>query len=285
MTIAAHEAGDRRLLAAAITGAYPTSRVRRALRRLGLERAGRLARLLERDERLPDDRLRPLFAPELLFEVARALIRIPVLGRLRPWLSGVSVRFYGRLAGRELGRNGANEAGVYHFRAGFGLSSVARAQRLGLVTLCDQSAVHPQVVDELLARRGDLEGLSRRDPALLHPLWRAKLVDLDRADAIVVNSELLREMFVELGEDPGGSTSSRSASTTISSTTRRGGASRSSMGRCGWSSPVGSSATRAPMSWRPRSKGSTASIGSSPSPGRSRPRSSPSTASSSVTGA
>lgn len=202
MTIAAHEAGDRRLLAAAITGAYPTSRVRRALRRLGLEGAGRLARLLERDERLPDDRVRPLFAPELLFEVARALIRIPVVNRMRPWLSGVSVRFYGWLAGRELGRNGASAAGVYHFRAGFGLSSVGRARRLGLVTLCDQSAVHPQVVDELLARRGDLDGLSRRDPSLLHPLWRAKLTDLEGADAIVVNSELLREMFVDLGEDP-----------------------------------------------------------------------------------
>ena len=200
MTIAAHEAGARRMLAAAITGAYPTSRVKRSLRRLGLHGTGRLARLLERDERIPDERLRPQFSPELLFEAARALLRIPVLSPLYPRLSGVSVRLYGRLAARQLARNG--DAGIYHFRAGFGLSSVPRAQRLGLVALCDQSAVHPQVVDELLDRRGRLEGLNRRDPALLHPLWRAKLIDIEAADAIVVNSDLLKEMFVGLGEAP-----------------------------------------------------------------------------------
>src|ERR687887_1201912 len=82
VTTAAGEINDRGLLRLAITGAYPTSRLTRTLRALRLADRGRVARLLERGEPIPEGRLRPLFLPELLDELARLFRRLPLLGRL-----------------------------------------------------------------------------------------------------------------------------------------------------------------------------------------------------------
>lgn len=203
LTVAAHEASSRQILSLAITGAYPTPRLKRSLRRLGLAGTGRIARLLERDERIPAERLRPLFSPELLDEVARLLLRIPLLWRLYPPLSATCMRLYGRLAARELARSGT-ESGIYHFRAGFGYASVRRAQRRGLITLCDHSAVHPALVEEILALRGNLDqAIGSATSVPTHPFWRAMLTDMSQADALVVNSEFLKKMFVRLGWEPG----------------------------------------------------------------------------------
>ena len=58
VTTAAREALNRDSLAVLITGAYPTSRVRRWAKRLNVAERGRLGRLLERGEGIPDARLR-----------------------------------------------------------------------------------------------------------------------------------------------------------------------------------------------------------------------------------
>src|SRR3954453_198461 len=99
VTTAARAANDQGLLSLAITAVYPTRRLKRAARLLGLAHSGRIARLLERGEGIPQSRLRALFIPELLDEAARVLARVPLIGKLYPAAAASCWRLYGRLAG------------------------------------------------------------------------------------------------------------------------------------------------------------------------------------------
>jgi glycosyltransferase involved in cell wall biosynthesis len=198
LTTAAREASDRGLLELAVTGAYPTPRFRRLARLLHL--GGRAGRIEQRDEGLPPDRLRVLFWPELLEQLARALARVPLIGRFSERLTVATFRLYGRIAGRAL--RGAQGARVYHFRAGFGGASIDRARELGMVVACDQALAHPQVLGPLIANRGRMPGPGAELPAPPDGISRAALEDIDRSDAIIGNSGFVRETFVRAGWSP-----------------------------------------------------------------------------------
>lgn len=199
VTIAAHEAAARGLLTRAITGAYPTRRVRRILNTLRLNAAGRLARLIEREESIPPAKLRALFLPELVEEVGRLMERVPALRRGGPKLKALAMQLYGWLAGRELGRV-SSEARIYHFRAGFGHSSLEAARRRGLIVLGDHAAAHPGIAERLVERPGaigEITPASNTPP--IRPVWRAIREDIDGADFVVVNSRFVADQFVAVG--------------------------------------------------------------------------------------
>ena len=206
VTTAARAASDEGLLGLAITGAYPTGRLRRTLQRLRLARSGRLARLLERGEEIPGSKLRALFLPELLDEAARLLAHVPLIGRLYPTLSAACWRLYGRMAGRALRR--APDARIFHFRAGFGGASIQRAGERGMVTVCDHAAVHPSLLEELIANCGRLSSGSIGVPSSppvpppRDPRARAVLSDLERADLVLVNSEFVKGTLITAGFSP-----------------------------------------------------------------------------------
>jgi glycosyltransferase involved in cell wall biosynthesis len=204
VTIAAREAHARGALAVAITGAYPTERVVRALGVTRAGRRGRVARLLERGEGIPASELTALAAPELLYEVFMLLLRVPLLRRAVPHLLALTFRIYGRAAARRLAR--AEGAGVYHFRAGFGQGSLARARRLGMITLCDQTLAHPLLLRGLLTHRGRVldaatEALTDGETQL-DAIDRAVVRDINEADAVLVNSDFVKQTFTALGGDP-----------------------------------------------------------------------------------
>ena len=122
VTTAAGEINQRGLLRLAITGAYPTARAKRVLRALRLSDRGRVARLMEREEPIPETKLRPLFIPELLDEAARLIARIAGLSRLYRSVSAATWRLYGRRAARRLDE--ADGARTFLYRAGFGGRSI-----------------------------------------------------------------------------------------------------------------------------------------------------------------
>jgi glycosyltransferase involved in cell wall biosynthesis len=206
VTTAAREASVRGLLRLAITAAYPTETVKRLARFLHLQDKGRVARLFERDEGIPSSQISALFVPELLDEGAHLIARVPLVGGLYARLSLATWRLYGRLVARKLRRT--QGARIYHFRAGFGHSSIDRARQLGMVVLCDHAIAHPSLLPALIEHRGQLPGEMTRassrssDPALDHPLTRAMLADIDRSDAVLVNSEFVKETFVRVGWPP-----------------------------------------------------------------------------------
>jgi glycosyltransferase involved in cell wall biosynthesis len=192
MTTAAREALDRKHLALAITGAYPTQAVVRWARRAGFAEQGRLGRLLDRGEGIPAERIRALWVPELVYAAGKALARVP---HGEPSAQRVCVagwRLYGRLAARHLAR-AASAPEIYHFRAGYGQASIERARRLGMRVVCDHAIAHPAMLEVLMGERDAPEG------RLHAPINRAALRDIERSDCVLVNSDFVKETFLRCG--------------------------------------------------------------------------------------
>lgn len=194
MTTAAAEAYRRGTLAALLTGAYPTARLSALSRRAGISRRGRAARLSDRGEALPDSAVRAFAAPELLCELGLTLGRLSGRAVGEP-VCAFSFRAYGRRAARVAAR-AAGDAAVYHYRAGFGQSSLGSARAAGLRLLCDQAIAHPAVLESLIASRGRTMTASRTPAS---PVERAILADIEAADAVLVNSDFVRESFLACG--------------------------------------------------------------------------------------
>lgn len=99
-----------------------------------------------------------------------------------------SCRAFDRLACKQLIRARQRGATIYHFRSGFGGSSVNFAASLGMKTICDHSIVHPKF------DFGDVSG--NWDPkAGENSLNRTMLVDIEAADQVIVNSQFVAETF------------------------------------------------------------------------------------------
>jgi glycosyltransferase involved in cell wall biosynthesis len=92
---------------------------------------------------------------------------------------------------------GAEGAKLYHYRAGFGHESVIVAKELGMVTLCDHSIAHPAVLQALVDSRGDLSVLHKSAP--MDGFWSDIMDDITQADAVVVNSDFVKQTFLEQG--------------------------------------------------------------------------------------
>lgn len=92
-------------------------------------------------------------------------------------------------------------SGIYHYRAGYGDRSQLRCLReRGVFLLCDHSIAHPQALTKLV-RTGRLPAQFTEER--LDPLNRRIERDLNAADAIVVNSEFVKETCTWAGMDPG----------------------------------------------------------------------------------
>ena len=200
LATAAREANDRGFLKLLVTGAYPTPAFRRLLRALPVRGTARLRRLEHRGEDIPLERVQVLFLPELLERLARALARVPLLGRLSETLVVATYRLYGRKAARALVR--AQGARIYHFRAGFGGRSIDRARELGMVTLSDQALVHPRLLGPLVDGRGRMPDPDAPLPLPTDGIARAALEDFERSDAVVVSSPFVKETFMRAGWSP-----------------------------------------------------------------------------------
>lgn len=174
-----------------ITGPYPTPVVRRLLHLVQLDATSKGHRLLARTEAINDAKVRSLWIGEVFYALGR-------LFRSREQALVVrGMQVYGRAAGRSLADAYRRGARIYHYRAGFGGSSVAIARRLGMTVVCDHSIVHPRFVESLPAANGDLEAADVAAP--LTPIEAHILRDIDAADQILVNSDFVRETFLRLG--------------------------------------------------------------------------------------
>jgi glycosyltransferase involved in cell wall biosynthesis len=191
LSAAAVEAQQRGLLSAFITGAYPTPLIRSVLSLPLLRSNRKLNRLMARAEPLDNNFVRPIFFPEALYHYGIGF-------NSQSALVG-SLRAYGRAAIPYVKRAARENARIYHYRAGCGGDSLAVARDLGLFILCDHSIAHPAVVDDLVENRGEL----RRQPGSgkLSSFWQYVLNDIERADAVVVNSNFIESTFNFVGQN------------------------------------------------------------------------------------
>lgn len=194
----ASEMAKRDRLAMLITGAVPTAVERTLLSLPPLARSGKLQRFLNRQEQVPDALIYQSRLSEVVSSVgliARKLSRYP---RLDAQAQVAAMRAYGRRAARHLERH-APRGGIYHFRAGFGQSSIPVARDLGMTTICDHSIVHPALL-EALVQNGGMFPTTR--PPVPTGFWQLVMQDISAADLVLVNSDFVADSFVFMGLDP-----------------------------------------------------------------------------------
>ena len=191
LAVAAAEADKRQALSCFLTGAYPTPLIRKILSFPYLRDNSKVQRLSARRDQIADMLVRPLFSAEVLH----------ALGKLSQ--SDVTVvdsfRFYGWSAVRHVKRAAAKGARIYHYRAGFGGKSVEAAKELGMFTLCDHASVHPSMAEGLVKNMGSVhQNVEGGEPGRF---WNLLLDDIEKADAVLVNSHFAEETFRLAGHD------------------------------------------------------------------------------------
>ena len=198
LAAAAAEIDRHRRLAAFITGAYPTARLRSALDLTGLSRSRKVARLLARRQPLAEQRVRPLWLAEAMNAAASYGLRHPVSRQFASHVDRLSLKVYARQAVRKTVST-RDTARVYHYRSGFGHRSALAARERGMVLLCDHSIAHPAVVEYLVEHDGALPP----SDVPLAPSRRLRdlLEDIGHADAVLVNSHFVKATFLAQGWD------------------------------------------------------------------------------------
>jgi glycosyltransferase involved in cell wall biosynthesis len=127
----------------------------------------------------------------------RRTCRMSAIGK---WVERMGFRLYGWNAVSTVKRAGANGAKLYHYRSGFGHKSVQAAKTAGLITLCDHSIAHPDVLEYLVENQGRMP--EREDVSPIDPLWSDINKDIEQAEAVLVNSEFVKDTFIKRGWDP-----------------------------------------------------------------------------------
>jgi glycosyltransferase involved in cell wall biosynthesis len=195
LAVAAAELAAAERLALLITGAYPTPLLER-IWTTALLRSRRARRVRERiNERgvdVPNERIRSAPLAEI------AAVAGARLGRDTGVIDAMAWNAYAHHAAKCL-RQLRAPVNIYHFRSGFGRSSIGAAREMGAVSVCDHSIAHPGALAHLVRSQGTLPDGS---VVANGRQWRAVLDDITRADVVLVNSEFVRATFVSQGWDP-----------------------------------------------------------------------------------
>lgn len=195
---AASELARRGLLSAFSTGAYPTRSFQTFLQAPGLANSRKLARLIARREPIPEQLIFSDALSEALHVIGEQLRQWETTQSVGDWADEQSLKWYGRRAQKAVRHAIRSGARLYHYRAGFGHASVLFAKRHGLFTLCDHSLAHPATLEQLLADGGRWPAeASRSRPSAR--LWRDIQDDIEQADAVLVNSDFVKETFLRQG--------------------------------------------------------------------------------------
>jgi glycosyltransferase involved in cell wall biosynthesis len=200
LAVAAAEMNRRSLLSSFVTGAYPKPYLVELCSRAGINRQTKVARLLNRREEIDDRLVLSMWTSEAVYTAGLSISRTPGMSAIGKWVEKIGFRLYGLAAVSTIKRAAENGAKIYHYRAGFGYKSVQTAKSAGLITLCDHSIVHPEVLAYLVANQGRMP--EREDVCLVDPLWSDINKDIEQAEAVVVNSQFVKDTFMIRGWNP-----------------------------------------------------------------------------------
>jgi glycosyltransferase involved in cell wall biosynthesis len=123
---------------------------------------------------------------------------IGLAGRM-PFLSGdvasaLSYRIHGLST-----RSNLNAADFFWFRSGAGRGgALAAARGKGLKTVADHSIAHPAFMEQALSKEYERFGM-RCDLTPRSMFWRGVLRDCEEADRVLVNSDFVKDTFVQNG--------------------------------------------------------------------------------------
>lgn len=103
---------------------------------------------------------------------------------------------YGRLSCKYL-----KDADVFHVRSGSGMGgALEKAKANGMKVIVDHSIAHPAFMDRQLRKEFEKNGVLFA-MGIDNPFWQGVLADCDKADLLLVNSQFVKDTFVEAGYD------------------------------------------------------------------------------------
>lgn len=103
---------------------------------------------------------------------------------------------YGRLSCKYL-----KDADIFHVRSGSGMGgAIERAKANGMKVIVDHSIAHPLFMDRQLRKEFEKNGVLFT-MGIDDPFWQGVLADCDKADLLLVNSQFVKDTFVEAGYD------------------------------------------------------------------------------------
>jgi glycosyltransferase involved in cell wall biosynthesis len=198
LSSAASEVDASGHLLALFNGIYPTKRVQGIVRLLGLARWSRMRRMLGRAVQIDQARVRVFALADLINDFAVNVRRYRAFASVEQKLNMAAMTLFARRADRLL-ETAYPSTNIYHYRAGFGLQSIAGAKRRGALVLCDHSIVHPLVLDAMVDTGGRLPEPERWRAS---GIWSLVLQDIDAADHVLVNSDFVKTTFTHVGFEP-----------------------------------------------------------------------------------
>lgn len=146
-------------------------------------------------DRIPRSEITSMPVPEIATQALLQLVRLRILTRDDATSTGWWL--YGRASCRNV-----RDVDILHVRSGAARGGlVAHCRRLGIKILADHSAAHPKFTQKSVAHVYQSFGRSPR----ISPnttFWRNVIADCEEADGVLVNSEFVKETFVEQGMSP-----------------------------------------------------------------------------------
>ena len=196
LSMAAEELNRKGILSAFICSAYPTSNISLVLDFLKLSNHKKLNRFVSRKITIDESLLRSLYFSELL-NYGSFLLNWNI--NLKNRFKKLTVNLYSKYCCSIIQSPICNAAKIYHYRAQFGGKSVQVAKNNGLITLCDHSIADPRVIDYLVNNDGQLP--KNINDHSINILDEMMLLDIEQADAILVNSHFVKDTMVYQGYD------------------------------------------------------------------------------------
>jgi len=197
LSVAAEELHKRSQLSLFLTGAYPTDKISKILKRKTLKRSRKLARLLSRQQDIEERLIVPLWRSEFLHVVGQLIKKFSHASRFSTFMNLSSILQYGSQAIKHVRKAAANGAKVYHYRAGFGHKSVEVARDFGMIAICDYSIAHGALLEFLIQNQGQFPRCG--DNTTLSRFWSLVLQDTKQADYVLVNSDFVKDTFLHQG--------------------------------------------------------------------------------------
>lgn len=179
----------RGMLSSMITGSYPHPSLMKLVGNQWVPKGRRLERFLQRDSDLPIEQVVSANLSESLQQLGRAMAFSGQV-ELAKRIEVAGFRNYQSRAARFLRSGTAGD--IYHYRAGLGGESVRIARDQGRFALVDHSIAHPDYLENVLGAGSSYSG----------GIWDEIRDDINAADAILVNSEFVKESCIEAGIAP-----------------------------------------------------------------------------------
>ena len=178
-----------------VIAGYPTKRIIQTVFRIHFIK-NIFKRLLGRKLEINEDLLEISWVAEFFYQLSHFLSgkrSFKVIYDLVSYLSHLFIEFTACKAIK----NSSNDTSIYHFRAGFGGTSLKLAKKKNLVTLCHHTQAHPLVLEYLIKNHGRKPDKSelRFEKDKLSKVWKNVLSDIENADYVIIESEFQLETF------------------------------------------------------------------------------------------